>query len=536
MTSPSTPAAPYFLTWSREKGYHLRLETQCTIFVKQPGTFRTFTSNGKDPDVLLWLPPWGLVPRRFYDAIVNPPPPTPTLPVREADSFIINATVTAQTIDPGYRYISHDPTKPVFDVRGANLVGCVAVPGKPIIIESAGGHVFGGWGNRLQIEYVEMHMANPNVNGLVKGRAVNLDGGRHLIFRFNEVNDTSGIYIAHNGNADGYLAYNGDRGSDQFIVRFNRVKNIDGRKSDGKGSYVRSNTGTTHSDAKRWNPAFTGEKIDANKTPENFSPSGWQPRQFVQFNRIIRHPSIDVSDNIVINTPGESRVEDNINLYGGSGGTQANPAQIKRNYIQGAWGWDWNFVPGVSTKYDNSNRVTLNAYGYQLVGDPNFKYSGSCIIIDEFDHNVWANASHYTQIEDNYCVGHQLNAYLASFLQINRNRNYMLTHYDANTPFTYEWSGFFVQKNNSMVNDNGVSRPLQAGIAYDGNIRFFGDGTSRSSPDTAGVDPAKRGPNNDFRPGIAPGTEGALLAEYQQVQAGRGYVAGIPADRKYTPT
>ena len=70
-------------------------------------------------------------------------------------------------------------------------------------------------------------------------------------------------------------------------------------------------------------------------------------------------PGIEIAWNQVINEPGKSRVEDNINIYL-SRGTAASPILIHDNYIQGAytikpwqgntsdgtWNYDWTFSGG----------------------------------------------------------------------------------------------------------------------------------------------------------------------------------------------
>src|SRR5438552_2096729 len=66
----------------------------------------------------------------------------------------------------------------------------------------------------------------------------------------------------------------------------NRYRNIDGRKSDGKGGYL------------------TGAH---------------ELVQFVQFDKVRHIPGVEIAWNEVVNEPGQSAVEDNISIYLSSG-------------------------------------------------------------------------------------------------------------------------------------------------------------------------------------------------------------------------
>lgn len=83
----------------------------------------------------------------------------------------------------------------------------------------------------------------------------------------------------------------------------NRVKNIDGRHSNGAGG---------------------------------FSRTGYDAAQFVQLNGVRGLQSAEIAWNQIINKPGESRVEDNISVYL-SNGVPHHPIRIHDNYIQGAY-------------------------------------------------------------------------------------------------------------------------------------------------------------------------------------------------------
>ncbi|WP_157464125.1 hypothetical protein [Deinococcus pimensis] len=119
---------------------------------------------------------------------------------------------------------------------------------------------------------------------------------RALVVERSHTERTSGILVnTWTGRADA---------GQTITVRYNTARNIEGRYSDGKGG---------------WQTAF-------------------YPVAFVQLDRVqgIRDASIEW--NRVENQPGESRVEDNINLYNSSG-LPGSPIRVNNNLIIGAYGW-----------------------------------------------------------------------------------------------------------------------------------------------------------------------------------------------------
>ncbi|MBE2245182.1 MAG: hypothetical protein IAE86_20710 [Burkholderiaceae bacterium] len=135
---------------------------------------------------------------------------------------------------------------------------------------------------------------NPNVVNIRTGRFVSAYKPATLVVERNTMLGTAGIY------ADGAGA-----SAKGITVRYNRAQNIEGRLSDGKGGYL--------------------------NTVVNM--------QFLQLNNVRATKNIEVAWNQVINEPGKSRVEENINLYLTSG-TSDSPIRIHDNYIQGAYGAD----------------------------------------------------------------------------------------------------------------------------------------------------------------------------------------------------
>jgi hypothetical protein len=144
------------------------------------------------------------------------------------------------------------------------------------------------------------------------GVAVNAAVKRQPNGVFLEVSSPTRLDVENNyiENARGGVivhGYAGNREAGQTIViRANRARNMNGLLSDGNGGYL------------------PGEG-------ENRSQA-----RFVQFDSVQSVPGIDVGWNEVINYPGQSLVDDNIDLYR-SGGTPNQPLEIHDTYIQGAY-------------------------------------------------------------------------------------------------------------------------------------------------------------------------------------------------------
>lgn len=132
---------------------------------------------------------------------------------------------------------------------------------------------------------------NPNVVGRTPGRFLTVYKPTNIVVKNCYIESTSGIYL------------NGDVSAPRSVeIRFNRIRNIDGRKSNGNGGF----------------------SADFNHV------------QFVQLDKMPNAAGIEITWNEVINELYKSRVEDNINLWK-SGGTSASPVLIHDNYIQGAY-------------------------------------------------------------------------------------------------------------------------------------------------------------------------------------------------------
>jgi chitinase len=165
---------------------------------------------------------------------------------------------------------------------------------EPVVIENA---LIRGSGNLIQSEITGVRLTVRNTRGVGLtpsrsdarvGRFLNLENISSALIENNTLEQTAGMYFAGLNPARG--------ANDTIRVLRNRAKNIDGRRPNGTHEYV----------------------------------------QFVQFNGVRGLAGVEIAWNEVINEPGNSAVEDNINLFKSSG-TATSPILIHNNYLQGAY-------------------------------------------------------------------------------------------------------------------------------------------------------------------------------------------------------
>src|SRR5581483_11288537 len=131
---------------------------------------------------------------------------------------------------------------------------------------------------------------------------------------------TAGIYLLNYTPAE-------TGGAGEFAVRIvrNEARNIDGRKSDGRGGWM----------------DFNSRQTASGRTEE-----GFEPVQFVQLDKVRHARGVEIAWNQVVNDPGQSRVEDNISLYLSSG-TAERPIRIHDNFSRGSYTIrPWEGKPG----------------------------------------------------------------------------------------------------------------------------------------------------------------------------------------------
>lgn len=185
-------------------------------------------------------------------------------------------------------YQSTDPNVPAIRVKTS----------EPVIIENANvkgpGDLIAGFGMNLTVRNTRGYGVNPNIAGRPTGRFLSAEENRNLNIYNNYMEGTGGIYVR---------AFVGDRAGGQTIkVVRNKARNIDGRKSNGSGGYQ----------------------------------NAFVRYQFLQFNGVRDVPNVEIAWNEVINEPGKSALEENINMYQ-SRGTSGSRFKIHDNFIKGAY-------------------------------------------------------------------------------------------------------------------------------------------------------------------------------------------------------
>ncbi|WP_324674384.1 hypothetical protein [Hymenobacter sp. GOD-10R] len=158
----------------------------------------------------------------------------------------------------------------------------------------------------------------PSVGEQARGRFIDIAKAKHLTVEHNYLAQTTGIVV---------YRWSGDGSPQQTLtVRYNQIRNIDGR--------FRDNSGSTRS-------------------------------SFLLLNTVQNVAGIEVSYNEVQNLPDESGVEDNINFYNSSG-TAESPIKVHDNYVQGAYPYPAtaeHFTgTGITTDGDATTAATTTAY------------------------------------------------------------------------------------------------------------------------------------------------------------------------------
>ncbi|WP_424949842.1 hypothetical protein [Deinococcus sp.] len=224
----------------------------------------------------------------------------------------------------------------------ANIPAIDIQTDQPVVIENSTmrgrGNIISALRGRLVIRNSVIYGINSNVSGRPQGNFLNLNEMYSLDVRNNTINGTLGIYMR---------AYVGSPSKGETIkISQNKFRNIDGRPSNGKGGY----------------------QLDySNQHPH-----------MIQLNDVHSVPNVEISWNEVINEPGKSLVEENINLYE-SGGTLSSPILIHDNYIQGAYGPqpanDINYAGGGivlgDSGRDNPTTGFVNVYNNTVVSTTN---------------------------------------------------------------------------------------------------------------------------------------------------------------------
>ncbi len=206
---------------------------------------------------------------------------------------------------------------------------------QPVTIENATirskGHLIHaepGYNANVTVRNVVGYGLNPNVVGRTPGRFLVADTYAFVRVENSYMESTSGIWL-----------HRSRPGATVKILR-NRAKNIDGRRSNGRGGW-------------------RGDDVTL--------------VQFAQFDKGERLKNTEVAWNEIINEPYKSRVEDVINFYATSG-TSSSPVRIHNNYIQGAYPANpaKDGFSGGGIMLGDAGGAHLHAFDNQVVSTANY--------------------------------------------------------------------------------------------------------------------------------------------------------------------
>lgn len=155
-------------------------------------------------------------------------------------------------------------------------------------------------GSQVTVRNCLAETLNPNVSGQAAGYFVKLGEPGSVVCENNTITGSGGVLIVGN------VAMTTD--STSIRIRYNKLRNIDGRKSDGAGGYVDELSNST---------------------------AYFMARQVVQFDKITCADAI-IDWNDLIDTPLQSRREDAFNFTNAKGAA-GSYILVRNNYIGGGW-------------------------------------------------------------------------------------------------------------------------------------------------------------------------------------------------------
>jgi hypothetical protein len=236
---------------------------------------------------------------------------------------------------------------------------------------------------------------NPNVTGMKMGNFVVVSNFTSLVVEHNLI---TGFYLAANvvnypptGDSRTPATYAETFGGQTVSLRYNLVRNVEGRFSDGHGGFLTGNWAERTSGA---GSAFT--------------------------HYYVRNATVEIAWNEVVNQPNVSQTEDVIN-FPESRGTSATPMDVHDNYIEGARPANaatYTTFGGCGIQTGDSPSKTdigfIHVHDNQIV---NFASCGLSISSGhniEFDHNRAISARTLpggTLLNNSYRVPLQINDY-----------------------------------------------------------------------------------------------------------------------------
>ncbi|MCC3158531.1 hypothetical protein LJ737_14875 [Hymenobacter sp. 15J16-1T3B] len=205
-----------------------------------------------------------------------------------------------------------------------SAVPCVLIKtAEPVVLDGctlhgAGDLIVAEPGARLTVRNCRGYGLTPSADNISRGRFLSATEARSLRVEHNYFEHTIGILVYRWGG-DGSVAQT-------LTVRYNRVRNIDGRYRNGEADATAS---------------------------------------FLGLNQVRGVAGIDISYNEVVNEPNQCATGDVVNFYNSSG-TARSPIRFFHNYIQGAYPYPATAPhytgTGLTTDGDGVSALTTTAY------------------------------------------------------------------------------------------------------------------------------------------------------------------------------
>jgi hypothetical protein len=267
-------------------------------------------------------------------------------------------------------WVSGDPKQSVVKIRTTEPVTL-----KNCYIRGPGPLVDANFsGANLTVSNCRALGLNPNIAGVMQGAFLVAFQAQSLVIEKNRIDNAAGMVI------------NGDKAPMTGPLRItnNLVNNVNGRMSDGHGGYQSSIGAAQVSDG-------VGHLVP------------WEHLPLVHFVGLdkatsVYSQSIDISWNQVINEPGNSLVEDVINIYL-SRGTPDHHIKIHDNFLRGAYPAD----------------LTAHYYGGGIISDGEATVDGPPVtayldvednqVVDTVNHGVSIAAGQFVTLRRNKVVG-----------------------------------------------------------------------------------------------------------------------------------
>ena len=276
---------------------------------------------------------------------------------------------------------------------------------QPVVIENSGikatGYKIrhGVQGVNLTVRDSYFYGENPNIAGQPTEYAVYLLQPQNLVVENNHFVSTPGIKV------QGMYAPR----TGTVKVRYNTASNIDARLSNGSGGYQ------------------VGQHA---------------LRQFFQSDHMIGVPGVEIAWNQVINQPGQSAVEDNINFYL-SKGTSFSPIHAHNNYIDGAFP---NITASTTSypRYSGSGIVCADGNPASASEVTAYIRCANNQVLDSLNVGIATPHGHHIELANNRVVGDHDGVQLQSWAPVGMHCQNL-----SNAPSTHFYS--------NSIHDNAVA-------------------------------------------------------------------------------